>query len=140
MQYTKDRISRALRAVKSKNTTPEVALRKALRNHEVIGYRLHWAKAPGEPDIAFPGRKIAIFVHGCFWHRCPYCKQKEPQSNIVFWNDKFQKTKERDIKTLEVLSQLGWTVIVIWECQIRNNINYCVELIKRTYNSTQLMK
>lgn len=99
MIYDKQRISNALKAVKSKNTAPEILLRKALRSFGIIGYRLHWNKAPGKPDIAFPSRKIAIFVHGCFWHRCPYCKQKEPQTNVDFWNDKFRKTKERDRKT-----------------------------------------
>jgi len=99
MIYDKQRISNALKAVKSKNTAPEILLRKALRSFGIIGYRLHWNKAPGKPDIAFPSRKIAIFVHGCFWHRCPYCKQKEPQTNVGFWNDKFRKTKERDRKT-----------------------------------------
>lgn len=135
MIYDKQRISNALKAVKSKNTAPEILLRKALRSFGIIGYRLHWNKAPGKPDIAFPSRKIAIFVHGCFWHRCPYCKQKEPQTNVDFWNDKFRKTKERDRKTEESLYQLGWKVIIIWECQINENVDYCIEVIKKIYNS-----
>lgn len=135
MQYDKTRVSNALKAVKSKNTTPEISLRKALRERRILGYRIHWKKVSGSPDIAFPAKKIAIFVHGCFWHRCPYCKQKEPKTNIKFWHQKFEKTKERDKTTHNDLSNSGWNVIVIWECQIKHDISHCVDVIQSVYNA-----
>lgn len=68
--------SKVMSAVRGKDTKPELALRKALKDVGIQGYRLHWKRAPGRPDIAYPGSKVAIFVHGCFWHRCPYCNPR----------------------------------------------------------------
>lgn len=130
MEYSKERISNALKAVKSKNTTPEVQFRKVLNANNIRGYRLHWAKVAGKPDIAFPSRQIAIFINGCFWHRCPYCHQKDPQTNIEFWQDKFRKNIQRDQRNQNELLKEGWIVLVLWECQIRNNVNECVEKVK----------
>ena len=88
------------------------------------GYRLHW-RIDGEdgryicrPDIAFPGRKLAIFVHGCFWHRCPTCNLSLPKSNTDYWSQKFQKNVERDKRKEEALLEFGWSVYTIWECEI----------------------
>lgn len=76
--------SRVMSSNKGKNTKPEILMRDALRQIGIPGYRLHWKKAPGRPDIAYPGKKIAIFVHGCYWHRCPHCDLPLPKTNTEF--------------------------------------------------------
>lgn len=108
-----------MQANKSKNTKPELLVRQALRASGWPGYRLHWKKCPGRPDICFPGRKIAIFVNGCFWHRCPHCNLPDPKSNIDFWKAKFARNVARDAKNHEELVERGWTVLVIWECALK---------------------
>ena len=82
-----------MQANKSKNTKPELKVRAALREAGLSGYRLHWKKAPGKPDICFPGRRVAIFVNGCFWHRCPHCGLSMPKSNVEFWEAKFARNR-----------------------------------------------
>lgn len=114
--------SRVMSANKAKNTKPEVILQKALFRKKP-GYRLHWKKAPGRPDICYPGRKVAIFVNGCFWHRCPHCNLPMPKSNAEFWKQKFKNNIERDKRKLEELEILGWRVVFIWECQINDNVD-----------------
>ena len=102
-----------------KNTSPELLLRRALRDAGLAGYRLHWTKAPGRPDIAYPGRRVAVFVNGCFWHRCPLCGPPLPKKNRAFWSQKFAENQARDGRKTEQLESLGWTVVVIWECQLK---------------------
>lgn len=93
-------------------------MRKALRDAGWTGYRLHWP-IPGKPDIAFPGLKVAVFVDGCFWHRCPHCGVHMPKSNVDYWKDKFERTVARDAASRALLQQDGWTVLGLWECEIR---------------------
>jgi DNA mismatch endonuclease (patch repair protein) len=104
---------------RGKNTKPELHLRRLLREAGYPGYRLHWKNAPGHPDIAYPGRKVAIFVNGCFWHRCPLCKPPMPKSNNEFWEAKFAANQDRDLRQTEKLESTGWTVLVLWECQLK---------------------
>ena len=92
--------------------------RQRLRAAGLTGYRLEW-KVPGKPDIAFPGRKIAIFVNGCFWHRCPKCNPSQPKRNVEFWEAKFRRNVERDHAAVAALTQMGWTPITIWECELK---------------------
>jgi DNA mismatch endonuclease (patch repair protein) len=108
-------ISKVMSANKAKNTKPELALRKALWTYGIKGYRINWKKVPGRPDIAFPGRKLAIFVNGCFWHRCPTCNYVLPKHNTEFWKNKFEKNVQRDENKKNQLVNLGWNVLVIWE-------------------------
>ena len=115
---------------KAKNTKPELKLRKALFSDGVRGYRLNWKKVPGRPDIAFPGRKISIFINGCYWHRCPHCELPLPKTNTEFWKEKFDKNIRRDKKKEKELLDLGWTVLVFWECKIKTNIKDCINKIK----------
>lgn len=107
---------------KSRDTGPEVILRKALWAEGVRGYRLNWKKAPGRPDICFPGRKIAIFVNGCFWHRCPSCNPRLPKTHGKFWKAKFERNVERDRESEEKLKAEGWKVLTVWECEVRSNL------------------
>jgi DNA mismatch endonuclease (patch repair protein) len=104
---------------RSRDTGPELALRRLLRDAGYPGYRLHWKAVPGHPDIAYPGRKIAIFVNGCFWHRCPLCNPPSPKSNAEFWEAKFASNQERDKRKTQSLQALGWAVVVVWECQLQ---------------------
>lgn len=107
-----------MRGNRRKDTRPELLVRKALREIGFPGYRLQWRKAPGRPDIAFPGRRIAIFVHGCFWHRCPTCDLRVPKTNRGFWERKFQLNVERDQRKQQAAIDGGWKVKVLWECRI----------------------
>lgn len=138
IQYTRDKrspvpksegTSKVMSANKAKNTKPELLLRKALCHSGLSGYRLHWEKASGRPDIAFPGKKIAVFVNGCYWHRCPYCKLSTPKTNEKFWEEKFEKNKKRDKEKKVILESNGWKVFVFWECEIKEDLNSCIEKI-----------
>ncbi len=96
-------------------------MRIALREVGIPGYRLHWKKIPGKPDIVYPGKRIAIFVNGCYWHRCPMCNLPLPKSNFEFWKAKFNRNKARDAKKKKEIEAMGWKVFVIWECEIKKN-------------------
>lgn len=110
-----------MQANKSKDTSPELLVRHALRDAGLPGYRLHWKKASGKPDVCYPGRKVAIFVNGCFWHRCPYCSLPAPKSNVVFWDAKFARNQARDQRNHDELVQAGWKVLVVWECRLKKD-------------------
>ena len=102
-------------------TKPELELRRLLREAGFPGYRLHWRQAPGTPDVAYPGRKVAIFVNGCFWHRCPYCTPPNPKSHSEFWETKFVRNQERDARKTRQLEAAGWRVVTVWECRLRKD-------------------
>ncbi|MDR3307352.1 MAG: very short patch repair endonuclease [Coriobacteriales bacterium] len=112
-------VRKSMQGNKSKDTKPELKVRKLLRDAGFSGYRLQWKKAPGRPDIAYPGRKIAIFVNGCFWHRCPKCNLPTPKTNPEYWEEKFCRNVKRDKQKVKELEEAGWTVFVIWECELK---------------------
>ncbi len=126
-------ISKSMKSNKSKNTKPEILLRKALWSSGLRGYRLNWKNIDGSPDIAFPGRKIAVFVHGCFWHSCPHCDKPLPKKNRGFWRAKFTRNKERDQITAKALKEKDWRVVIAWECQIKNNLSDVLNLITKCH-------
>ena len=107
-----------MQANRSKNTTPELTLRAELRAAGLTGYRLHWKKAPGRPDVCFPGRRVAIFVHGCFWH-AHSCTAARPRTHAKFWAEKFARNRARDERNVRELLAAGWTVVVVWECELK---------------------
>ncbi len=113
----------------SKDTKPELSVRRMLREAGHPGYRLHWRidDADGRyicrPDITYPGRKLAIFVHGCFWHRCPKCDLRMPKTNVGYWSEKFSRNVDRDIRKEGALLELGWEVHTIWECDVLEGIS-----------------
>ena len=115
-----DAVRNVMRANRARDTGPERRLRRALREAGLGGYRLNWKKAPGRPDIAYPGRKVAIFVHGCYWHHCPRCHPNLPKSNPEFWARKFELNRERDARKRAALEETGWFVVEAWECDVRN--------------------
>lgn len=126
-----ENVSKVMSANKAKNTKPEVLLRQALWQDGLRGYRLHFKSVPGRPDIAFVKHKLAIFVNGCFWHRCPHCHNSVPKTNSAFWQEKFRKNVERDQKKVSQLEDLGWTVLTIWECELKEDIHKAVEKIRK---------
>lgn len=108
--------------VKGKGSSAEMTVRR-LVHRMGYRYRLHGAKLPGRPDLVFPGRKKAIFVHGCFWHRHPDpdCKlARLPKSRQDFWIPKLEGNRARDLRQLEELKALGWSALILWECELKN--------------------
>jgi DNA mismatch endonuclease (patch repair protein) len=114
--------------IRSKNTGPEIKLRKQLWSQCIKGYRIHY-NLPGKPDIVFTKKKIAIFIDGCFWHKCPICFQ-EPETRKEFWMKKIQSNIERDKKVNIQLKEMGWTVMRFWEHEIRKNPSLVIETIR----------
>ncbi|WP_394295797.1 very short patch repair endonuclease [Candidatus Methanoplasma termitum] len=119
---------KSMKSNKGINTGPELLLRQALRSAGYPGYRVHW-KVPGKPDISYPGMKIAIFVNGCFWHRCPYCNIPIPKTHTDYWIEKFERNTQRDSINTKELQKMGWTVLVVWECEINGKIDEVVSRI-----------
>lgn len=119
-----DRLSKPERStlmgrIRGKDTRPELALRRLLHG---LGYRfrLHRRDLPGRPDLVFPGRRKAIFLHGCFWHRHQGCRNATiPKSSADFWTAKFRANVDRDARNLADLAALGWDVLVVWECELK---------------------
>lgn len=116
---SKERRSQVMSLVRSKNTKPEKKVRSFL--HSVgLRFRLHYKALPGKPDLVFPKYKVALFVHGCFWHNHPNCPQARiPKSNVKFWEEKILGNRKRDQKHYQALLELGWKVVVVWECEIQ---------------------
>lgn len=111
-------------------------MRRNLWRLGVRGYRLHWKAVPGRPDIAFPKRRVAVFVNGCFWHRCPNCNLPLPKTHRRFWLSKFKRNRRRDEEKLRELALAGWESVVIWECQLRDQPSRCVRRIIHALHAT----
>ncbi len=112
--------SRIMSHVKGRDTTPEKRVRSLLHS---MGYRFRLQRAdlPGKPDIVLPKFKTVIFVNGCFWHRHPGCKRATlPKSNAEFWRQKLEKNVARDRRNIQTLKDLGWYVLIIWECELKD--------------------
>ena len=130
--------------IKNRNTKPEIILRKGLHSRG-LRFRLHRRDLPGCPDIVFPARRVVIFVHGCFWHghNCSFFKL--PDTRTEFWGKKIARNIERDRLAVEMLTQLGWRVMIVWECSLsksniqKNNLklNYCEQFIKNNQSLTK---
>lgn len=108
---------RIMQSVRTKNTGPELAVRRALFAAG-FRYRLHRRGLPGSPDIVFPSRRKVIFVHGCFWHGHGCSKGKAPKSRTDYWLSKITANRERDERNLRALSELGWSALVVWQCEL----------------------
>lgn len=120
--------SRIMRAVKSKNTAPEKHVRSFVHR---LGYRyrLHRADLPGKPDLVFPRLRKVIFVHGCFWHDHGCIRgSRRPKTNSRYWQTKIMKNVARDRRAISALNELGWGVLVLWECQIQDQERLKAEL------------
>lgn len=117
---SKDNRKKAMRSVKSKNTTIEKKICSILQSIEVSGWQQNADFIIGKPDIVFLEKKIVIFVDGCFWHGCPICNRKLPSTNIDYWQKKIEKNKELAKKYNVQLKQEGWKVIRIWEHEFKD--------------------
>ncbi|TFI57516.1 DNA mismatch endonuclease Vsr [Sphingomonas parva] len=110
--------SERMSRIRSKDTSPELSLRKALH---ALGLRflVHDKRLPGKPDIVLPRFKTVVLVHGCFWHRHSGCKvATTPKSNTGFWQEKFDRNVQRDARNVAAIEAEGWRVIVVWECEL----------------------
>ncbi len=119
--------------VKSKNTLPELTVRQFLFN-KGFRYRLHSKKLPGKPDLTLTKYKTTVFINGCFWHGHGCKKSKLPSTNTKFWNKKINGNIERDKKVYKELENLGWKVLLIWECDLKNETTL-KDLIKKIRNT-----
>nr|WP_245300272.1 very short patch repair endonuclease [Methylocystis bryophila] len=108
-----------MKAVRRKDTAPEMLVRRLL-HAAGYRYRLHVRKLPGSPDIVFPGRRKAIFVHGCFWHGHACRAGRPPQSRQDYWLPKIARNQDRDRQSVEALKTLGWDCLTVWGCEIRD--------------------
>jgi DNA mismatch endonuclease (patch repair protein) len=118
--YSPEKRSAVMRRVKGKDTSPEMTVRRLLTRMGV-GYRLHRKDLPGKPDIAMPGRKLAIFVHGCFWHGHDCARgARVPKANRDYWQAKVGRNRSRDIAHRAALEAMGWRVLVLWECGLKD--------------------
>lgn len=116
---SKEKRSQNMALIKSKDTKPEMIVRRLLYKHG-YRYRLHQRGLIGKPDIVFSGKKKAVFVHGCFWHRHPNCRfAYNPKSRKEFWQRKFRSNMRRDKQVQHGLQEEGWEIIVIWECETK---------------------
>ncbi len=119
---TPEERSERMSRIRGKDTKPEMRLRRLIHGMG-YRYRLHVPGLPGKPDMVFPGRKAVIFMHGCFWHRHPdpKCKlARLPKSRQDFWGEKLGANRERDIRTQKQLQDMGWRVLVVWECELQD--------------------
>lgn len=115
-----ERRSEIMGLVRSKNTVPEVIVRKALHARG-FRFRLHGRDLPGRPDVVLARHRAVVFVHGCFWHRHTGCLAcRTPKSRIDFWTRKFSDNVRRDVASRKSLAALGWRILVIWECEAVN--------------------
>jgi DNA mismatch endonuclease (patch repair protein) len=114
--------SSLMKKVRQRHTKPEMMVRSAVH---ALGYRfrLHRRDLPGSPDLVLPKHRVVVFVHGCFWHRHAECRHAStPKTNVEFWLDKFRRNVARDARKEGELQQLGWRVLVIWECETRDPV------------------
>lgn len=118
---TAEERSHRMSLIRSRDTTPELSLRRALHG-KGLRYRLHVSGLPGRPDIVFPSRRVVVFVNGCFWHGHNCATGHIPKSNSAFWRQKVERNRSRDARNIISLRKAGWKVIVVWECHVRSRV------------------
>jgi len=121
-----------MRSVRGRNTKPEIEVRK-LAHRAGLRFRLHRNDLPGTPDLVFPRYRLVVFVNGCFWHRHGNCRRASmPSTRVEFWEKKFAATIARDARQQTELTSLGWRVLVIWQCELRDPVAVSGRLVKAT--------
>ena len=123
-------VSKVMSANKARDTRPELLVRKELYRLGLLGYRLHNKRIPGKPDISYNRYKLAIFINGCYWHRCPHCDLPLPKNNTEFWKKKFSANVNRDKVKSGQLIELGWNVLTLWECKLKENLDRQILKVK----------
>jgi DNA mismatch endonuclease (patch repair protein) len=120
---------KSMRGNRSYDTKPELRFRSALWAAGLRGYRKNVRKLPGKPDVVYGRAKLAIFVHGCFWHQCPHCaRNRAPKANAAYWSAKFLANAERDARNVAALEALGYRVHVVWECRLKDALKVVEEV------------
>ena len=114
-----------------RGTSPEVALRRALRAAGAVGYRVNFRAEGVRPDVVFTRQRVAVFVHGCFWHRCPTCRHPLPRSHREFWQAKFRRNRQRDRQKRRTLERAGWRVVELWEHDVRDDLARAIRTVTR---------
>ncbi len=126
--FSPQKRSAVMRRVKGKDTAPEMTVRRLLTRMGVR-YRLHRADLPGKPDIVMPGRKLAIFVHGCFWHGHDCARgARVPKANRPYWQAKIARNRARDIEHRAALEAKGWRVLTLWECELKDEAELTLKI------------
>lgn len=125
-----ERRSKNMRNIRGKDTFPELVVRKLCRELGFSGYRIHRKELPGKPDLVWLGWKLAIFVHGCFWHSHD-CSEglRKPRSNRSYWIPKIERNQQRDAENVSNLRAAGWKVLVIWECEITEQKRLALKIL-----------
>ncbi len=131
--------SKMMSAVHGKNTGPERAVRTALFAAG-YRYRLHCKDLPGSPDIVLPRYRLAIFVHGCFWHGHDCTRGRRPTSNIEFWNAKLDRNLTRDGNSKVSLEAAGWSVVTVWECAIQRGVDALLKTLNEKAQAQRVLK
>jgi len=127
-KLSRERRSANMRAIQGKDTAPEMFVRRMVHGMG-YRYRLHGLDLPGSPDLVFRSRRKVIFVHGCFWHQHKGCSRaNEPKSNIDFWRAKLDRNAARDAEQLKFLRKIGWRVLVVWQCELKNERRLAAKL------------
>ena len=125
---TPEQRRRIMQAVKTKDTGPEWIVRRWLHSRG-YRYRLHPKDLPGRPDIVLPGRRLAIFVHGCFWHSHDCDKGRAPKSKLDYWGPKLEANRERDARKANELEAQGWSVLTVWQCETKEEALLTAKLL-----------
>ena len=128
-KFSKETRSYIMSRIRGKDTKPEILVRKYLfarglrfRKNDGLRFRKNDKRYPGRPDVVLPKYKTAVFVHGCFWHLHEGCKYaKMPKSNVEYWEEKLYRNRERDARNQEELKAMGWTVLTVWECELKKD-------------------
>lgn len=139
--FSKEKRHEIMSKVRSKDTKIKIRVRHWLYNHG-MRYRKHCNDILGKPDLAIKKYKIAIFIHGCFWHGHDNCKNyRLPKTNLDYWQEKINKNAKRDHANINNLQNLGWRVFVVWECQIKSDFESAMQnLLSEIINVKNMMK
>ena len=132
--------SHMMASVKKRHTKPELVIRSYLHRNG-LRFVLHDKRLPGTPDIVLPSRRTVVFVHGCFWHRCPYCAagRQEIRSNRGYWLPKLKRNQSRDVRAQQELAAAGWHSLVVWECQISDE-HVLLKLVESVRHSPKTVR
>lgn len=134
-------VRKAMRANRSVDTKPEIKLRQLLWAHGLRGYRKHVPDLPGSPDLAWVGRRVAVFLHGCFWHSCPKCTKRGrvfvPKTNRDYWAPKLLGNRVRFKRQTQVLRRAKWHVVVVWQCRLSKSPDAVVAQVRQALNAPE---
>ncbi len=126
-------VKRSMKSNRGKDNRLELEFRRALRAAGLRGYRVNVKTLPGRPDVAWIGKKVAVFLHGCFWHGCSTCSERKnlkPTTRADYWSSKVQANKERDDRNRMSLESQGWTVLVFWEHEVNGDLIGLVDQVE----------